>query len=110
MQNQDDWLKYDESEAVNYIKEGLPEDVQAKVSDENINDIIEMMHDFYEAKGFLDDDVDDENEEFEIDINEMVEYISERSEKESLNHLSLDDIELIIQGELNYCDSLEIPE
>ena len=110
MEKQDDWLNYDEFDAVKYIMDQLPEEVREKVNDENIGDIIDMMHDFYEEKGFLDDETVDENEDIEIDINEMVEYISERSENESFSHLSVEDIELIVQGELNYCDSLELPE
>ena len=112
MQNQDDWLKYDELDAVRYIKNQLPKDVLKNVSDENICDIIELMYDFYEEKGYLyevDEEID-ENEEVEIDVSEMIAYIFERPESEAFRHLTPDDIELIMQGELDYCDSLELSE
>lgn len=111
-QNQDDWLKYDELEAVKYIRAYLPKEVSKKLSDDDIDEVIDMMYDYYEEKGILEEEIDMENsdEEVEIDVDELLSYIYIRPDRALLKNLSDEEIELIVQGELNYCDSLSMQE
>ncbi|MCL1943519.1 MAG: hypothetical protein FWF54_08260 [Candidatus Azobacteroides sp.] len=103
MQNQDEWLEYDEIGAAKYIRNSLPEELQKNVDNEHIYTIIDLIYDFYDETGILEGD---DNEEIEIDVEELVNYIFQKREQLKFNHLSISEVELIVIGELNYCDSI----
>ncbi len=108
MQPNDDWLKYDETKAIKYIRNYIPQELQERISDNDIDTIIEMMYNFYEEKGILDEGSDDDI--VDIDVDELLEHINKYPERKLLKHLTLDDIELIVQGELVYCESLDLQD
>ena len=84
----DDLLVYDEEEAVKFIRKNNP---GLSLSDDEINYIIDLMYDYYESRGFL-----DEKSEEEVEIAD--------------DKLSEEDITTVVQGELDYCDSLGVFE
>ena len=62
MSQQDD-LQYDEDDAVKFIRNFLPGEVASKFSDDDINYVIDLIYEFYESKGYM-----DENNDSEVDI------------------------------------------
>ena len=52
----DDLLVYDEEEAVKFIRKNNP---GLSLSDDEINYIIDLMYDYYESRGFLDEKSED---------------------------------------------------
>lgn len=102
MSQEEDLLSYDDDEAIKFIRNGLTPDLKAKLSDDDITYIIDLIYEFYENKGFMDDDKDDE---VEINEDELIEYVAGNAKKNGIK-LSVDEIESIVQGELDYCDSL----
>lgn len=109
MSQNNDMLQYDEEDAVKYIQNYLPQEMKGNVSADDINYIIDIVYDFYESKGLLDDDVE-ENVTVEIDEDEMMEYIMKCVKKDKYKKFTDDEIMSIVQGELAYCDSLGIFE
>lgn len=98
----DDLLVYDEEEAVKFIRKNNP---GLSLSDDEINYIIDLMYDYYESRGFLDEKSE---EEVEIADDDLIEYAVANTRKDGIYKLSEEDITTVVQGELDYCDSLGV--
>ena len=99
-----DLLTYDEDEAVKFIRKNNP---SLALDDEQINYVIDLMYEYYESRGLLDEEKD---EAVEIADDELIEYVISTTRKEKIYTLSDDDITAVVEGELDYCDSLGIFE
>ena len=71
MSTNNDELLYDEDDSVKFIQNYLPQELKGKFSNDDINYIVDLIYDFYESNGMLDDDGDDE-----IEIEEFVRTIN----------------------------------
>lgn len=102
-------LQYDEDDAVKFIQNYLPAEFKGKFSNDDINYIIDIIYDFYEDKGFMSEDADDDAV-VDIDEDEMVGYVLKNTKKDKINNFTEEDIIFIIQGEIAYCESIGIFE
>lgn len=109
MSKEKDLIEYDEDDAVKFIQNYLPQEVKGKYTNDEINYIIDIVYDFYDDKGFMDESTA-EDAVINIDEDEIVEYVLKHTKKENINNFSADEIGFIIQGELAYCDSIGIFE
>ena len=100
-------MEYDEDESVKFIRKSLPEEMQKEFSDDEINYIVELVYEFYEEKGFLDEDDD---KDIEIDEDELLDYVIKNARKDKIREFSDEQIEAIVAGELAYCDTLNLFE
>ena len=100
----DDFLVYDEDDAVKYILNYLPEEFKGKIDDTKIEYVLDVVYEFYEENGLIEED---STEEASIDEEEMFNFILKCSKKDKMN-LSEDEIELILEGEYQYGKSLGI--
>ena len=101
---EDDLLVYDEDEAVKFILNTLPADAKERINDEKIEYVLDVVYEFYDENGLIDED---STEEASIDEEEMFKFILKFSKKDKIN-LSEDDIQLILDGEYEYGKSLGI--
>ncbi len=106
MSEKDD-LIYDEDESVKYIQNYLPRELKGKFSDDDINYIVDLIYDFYESRGYMSDDADDDAD-VEIDEDELIEYVVKNAMRDGVGKFSPEDISFIVQGELEYCDSINM--
>ncbi len=109
MSNEKDLIQYDEDDAVKFIQNYLPQEMKGKYTNDEITYIIDIVYDFYDEKGFMNDD-ENQDSTVDIDEDEIIAYVLKNTQKEKINNFSSDDIAFIIQGELAYCDSLGIFE
>lgn len=109
MGQNNDMLQYDEDDAVKYIQNYLPQEMKENISADDINYIVDIVYDFYESKGLLDEDIE-ENITVEIDEDEMMKYIMKCVKSDQYKKFADDEVMSIVQGELAYCDSLGIFE
>lgn len=100
-------LEYDEDASLRFIRENLPPEMQDDFSDDEINYIVDLIYDFYEEKGYLEEN-DDEDSEIEIDEDELLEYIYGNARKDKIRDYTDEQIEIIVAGELAYCDTLNL--
>lgn len=100
-------LEYDEDDSLKFIKKSLPEEMQNELSDDEINYLVDLVYEFYEEKGFLEEDDDSE---VEIDEEEMIQYIIDNAHKDGIRKYTEEQIEAVVAGELAYCDTLNIFE
>ena len=103
-------LEYDEDDSLKFIQDSLPEEMKGKFSDDDINYIVDLIYEFYEEKGFLDENDD---AEIEIDEDELLEYIFDNAREDAAREDAIRDytdeqIEAIVAGELAYCDTLNL--
>jgi hypothetical protein len=105
MSKNDDLLVFDEDEAVKYILKSLPAEYKDKIKDTDIEYVLDVMVDFYESNGFIEED---SAEEANIDEEDMFEYIFKVMKKEKAVELSSDELQLILDGEFEYGKSIGI--
>ncbi len=101
---EDDLLVYDEDEAVKFILKSLPADAKQRINDEKIEYVLDVVYEFYDENGLIDED---STEEASIDEEEMFNFILKCSKKDKME-LSEDDVQLILDGEYEYGKSLGI--
>ena len=100
-------LEYDEDDSLKFIQDNLPEEMKGEFSEDEINYSVELIYEFYEAKGFLDENYDTE---IEIDEDELLEYIFDNARIDAIREYTDEQIEAIVAGELAYCDTLNLFE
>ena len=102
----DDIMKFDEDDAVNYIRETLPESVSDKYSDDEILYVIDTIWDWYEKNGYLSLDTEVTDDGL-LDEEQLVAYVRKeiRNDKEIM--MDPDDVGLIVKGELQYEESID---
>ena len=105
MSTNNDELLYDEDDSVKFIQNYLPQELKGKFSNDDINYIVDLIYDFYESNCMLDDDGDDE---IEIDEEEVVNYVIKNAQKDGVGKFEPEEITFIVQGELEYCDSINM--
>lgn len=98
-------LEYDEDDSLKFIQEFLPEEMKDEFSDDEINYIVDLIYEFYEEKGFLDESDDSE---IEIDEDELLEYVYENARIDDIREYTDEQIDAIVAGELAYCDTLNL--
>ncbi|MGL4327970.1 MAG: hypothetical protein ACRCS7_10935 [Tannerellaceae bacterium] len=106
MSNQEDLFIYDEDESVKFIQNYLPQELKGKYSNDDINYVVDLIYDYYESKGFLNET--EEDVDVEIDEDDLIAYVVKNAKKDQVVKLDADDIQHIVQGELAYCDSINI--
>ncbi|MDD2313521.1 MAG: hypothetical protein WCR50_02090 [Proteiniphilum sp.] len=99
-------LEYDEDDSLRFIQNHLPEELQGEFSDDEINYIVDLIYEFYEEKGFLDENDDDT--EIEIDEDELLEFVIKNARRDAIRDYTNEQIEAIVAGELAYCDTLNL--
>ena len=109
MSEKDDMLIYDEDDSVKFIQNYLPQEMKGKFSNDDINYIVDLVYDFYESKGFMHEDPE-KDADVEIDEEELIAYVIKNAKKDGVGKFEAEEISFIVQGELEYCDSINMFE
>jgi len=107
MSAKDEELIYDEDDSVKFIRNYLPQELKEKFSDDDINYIVDLIYDFYESKGFMNED-EDTDEDVEVDEEELLSYVVKNAKKDGVGKFDPEEITFIVKGELDYCDSINM--
>ena len=102
----DQQYKFDEDNAVKFIRASIPQEVSEKYDDDEILCIIDIIWDYYEKKGFLSINLDETEEEV-LDIDDLTKYVKKEVKNDKELIMDPKDTELIVKAELNYEESLE---
>ena len=100
--------EFDENDAIEFIRNFMPEKLKNKYSDDDILLIIDTMYDFYEKgdeQETLYDEGDDNNDEF--NLNEIVNFVKKSIRKVPDNRVDMDDVKVIVEGEIEYENTLD---
>lgn len=105
MKPQDDMLVFDEDEAVKFILKYLPKQFKSTVDETDVEYVLDVMVDFYEKNGFMEED---SAEEANIDEDDMFNFIRKIISKEQVISLSDDELQAVLDGEFEYGKSIGI--
>ncbi len=104
--NEEELLEYDEDAAVQFIRNQLPQELKTKFSDDDLNYIVDLIYEYYESKGYLNEDA----EEVEVDLDDLTAYVVKNAKKDKVGQYTDDEIRFIVDGEIAYCDNLGVFE
>ena len=99
-------FNYDDDEAVKFIRNYLPQELKEKFSDDDIIYIIDLIYEFIESKGFVEED----DAVVEFDEDELIGFVMQNAQKDEVGKFTTEEITFIVQGELEYCDSINLFE
>ena len=105
---EDDFLldAEDDVKAVEFIKNYLPQDLKDKFTDEDLYYILDLIAEYYTSSECLDAEPDEEGY-IDIDLDEIVKYIVKEAKKDGMGPYESDDVFFVVQGEMEYADTLE---
>ncbi len=98
---------YDEEDSVKFIQNYLPQEMKGKFTSDDINYIIDLIYEFYESEGYVNESPDDETE-IEIDEDKLINYVIENAKKDGVGKFTPEEITFVVQGELEYCESINM--
>lgn len=105
---EDDFLKddLDDEKTIEYIKNYLPQELKEKFSDDELYYFLDLIDEYYAESGILDAQPDEDGC-IEIDLEQVVDYIVKEARKDQMGEYEPDDVLFVVQGEMEYTDSLE---
>lgn len=106
MSNNED-LIYDEEDSVKFIQNFLPQELKGKFSDDDIYYIVDLIYEYYDSMGYFNED-DNGAAEVDIDEDALVAFVIKNAKKDGVGKFSDDEITFIVQGELAYCESINM--
>ncbi|MDO4707732.1 MAG: hypothetical protein Q4A61_04845 [Porphyromonadaceae bacterium] len=105
----EDFLGYDDLAAMAFIRNHIPQEMKELLSDDDIIYFVDLISDFYESRGFVGEDVD-EDATLEFDEEELLDYVVKNAMKDEVGKFDRDQIRFVVQAELAYCDSINLFE
>ena len=108
---EDDFLlsDADDEKTIEFIKNYLPQELKEKFSDDELYYFLDLIDEYYAESGILDAKPDAEGY-VEIDLDKIVEYIVTEAKKDEMGEFDPEEILFVVQGEMDYTDSLEEEE
>ena len=105
---EDDFLlgAEDDAKTVEFIQSYLPQDLKDKFTDDDLYYILDLIAEYYTSSECLEAEPDEEGY-IDIDLDEIVKYIVKEAGKDGMGPYEADDVFFVVQGEMEYGDSLE---
>lgn len=110
MNTQQEPFEYDDSEAVVYIRKHISPELAQKLSNDDITYVVDVIWEYYDSRGFLDEEEDEVELSLEIDLDEVATYIQKAARKDGVATLTLDEVLQIVEAEMDYSDFDEVTE
>ena len=94
---EDDFLKndLDDEKTIEYIKNYLPQELKEKFSDDEFYYFLDLIDVQPDGDGYI-----------EVDLGKIVDYIIKEAHKDEMGDYDPDEILFIVQGEMEYTESL----
>ena len=96
----------DDARAVAFIQSYLPQDLKDKFTEDDLYYILDLIAEYYTSSECLDAEPDEEGY-IDIDLDKVVDYIVKAAKKEGMGPYEAEDVFFVVQGEMEYGDSLE---
>ncbi len=98
--------RYDEDDAIRFIRATLPENVSAEYGDDDILYVIDLIWEWYERNGYtqIESDVTDSEFEHEVDITA---YVQDQLRRDKDFLIDPANVGYIVKGELQYEESID---
>lgn len=96
----------DDEKTIEFIKNYLPQELKDKFSDDELYYFLDLIDEYYAESGILDAQPDTDGY-IEIDLDKVVDYVVEEAKKDEMGEFDPEEILFVVQGEMEYGDSLE---
>lgn len=95
----------DDEKTVEFIKHYLPQELKEKFDDDMLYYFIDLIDDFYAESGILDVQPDEDGY-IVIDLEAVADYIVKEAKKDEMGEFDPEEILFVVQGEMEYGNSL----
>ncbi|KAA6326701.1 hypothetical protein EZS27_024229 [termite gut metagenome] len=95
----------DDEKTVEYIKNYLPQELKEKFSDDELYYFLDLINEFYTESGILDAEPDEEGY-IDIDLEQVANFIVKEAQKDKMGTYDPEEILFVVQGEMEYGDSI----
>lgn len=96
----------DDEKTIAFIKNYLPQELKEKFSDDELYYFLDLIDEYYVESGILDAQPDTDGY-IEVDLEKVVDYVVKEAKKDEMGEYEPEEILFIVQGEMEYGDSLE---
>ena len=95
----------DDEKTIEFIKNYLPQDLKEKFSDDELYYFLDVIDEYYVESGLLDAQPDKDGY-IDIDLEKIVDYIIKEARKDEMGEYDPEELLFVVQGEMEYTDSL----
>ena len=95
----------DDEKTIEFIKNYLPQDLKDKFSDDEFYYFLDLIDEYYTESGIL-DATPDKDGFVNIDLEKVVDYIVKEAKKDEMGEYDPEEILFVVQGEMEYGNSL----
>lgn len=103
---EDNFGIFDEEDAIKFIKNDLPENIKSKYDDEDYINLIDIIWEYYEKKGYLDINLSEEDDDG-VNIEDLIKYVKKEVAKADYLKIDETDIPDIVKSEIKYEETLD---
>lgn len=97
--------EYQEKEAIAAMRTALSAEASARINDDELQNIIDIIWDWYEDNGLL--DIDAEADDDNVNTDELVAHVRKVLAKDKLSPVEASEVEPLVMAQLQYEQSLE---
>lgn len=95
----------DDEKTIEYIKNYLSQELKEKFSDDELYYFVDLIDEYYSESGILDAEPDEEGY-VNIDLEKVAEFIVDEAKKNEVGEYDPEEILFVVQGEMEYGNSL----
>lgn len=95
----------DDEKTIEFIKNYLPQDLKDRFSDDELYYFLDVIDEYYVESGILDAQPDKDGY-IDIDLEKIVDYIIKEARKDEMGEFDPEELLFVVQGEMEYTDSL----
>lgn len=99
MTNDKDLIEFDDSQAIQFINNLLNEEQKKRIDEDAIQYVLDLICEYYDQNGLIEEDT---VEEAEIAEDDILNFVTNMVKKEKVATLTEDDIRSILDGEYQY--------
>lgn len=96
----------DDEKTIEFIKNYLPQELKEKFTDDEFYYFLDLIYEYYGESDLLDAQPDADGY-VDVDLEKVVDYIVKEARKDGMGEYDPDDILFVVQGEMEYADSLD---
>lgn len=105
MSEEKDFIEVDDTECIKFILNYLPEELKGKVSDDDVQYVLDLICEYYAENDLIDEDL---VEEATIAEEDMFNFILAAIRKEQVIEMDEDILAVILDGEFEYGKTIGI--
>ena len=96
----------DDVRTVEFIKNYLPQELKETFSDEQLYYFLDVIIEYYTESGIL-ETKPDEDGYIDIDIEAIANHLAKQASKDKMGDFSPEDLRWVVEGEMEYAESLD---